>query len=1078
MLASSRCALAVAAALLAVVPPVVPAIVPDTPPPPVRRPMSVHNRVLLNRLAVEGHRTVQVMLLLTEHAMPGEVDTALRANGARLVRRYAAIGYLRVDVPIGQLVSLTQTPVVEAWQIASLSKGAWYRDAGPQSNVEMFRRAEVASAVPPESPSPDSELTELPLVTSREAGFTGDEAGVGAWLQRNPTFDGRGVTIAMLESAEPEFAHPALRTATALDGQAVPKVAGILNTIGSDEADDTRVALDTAIETATIAAVVRNRTYLLPAPGIYRFGLYALPLGGGLVQQYGVLRDEASGAIRVDADADGDFRDEPPSADVNEHYDVRSLLVHHPRRTALAFVVGRGRRAHDIHVYVARASHTTMVVSVAAGSRTAESLAFGVAPGARVLLVRNSGPAYAFHNVLEGYVDAAAHPDVDLLADAAGLQLAPDVAREFTTQFFTRLVERYQKPIIHGAGNTPQILSSVSALGGVVSVGGSIADATFSVFFGGRLRWPIVHPIAAAGPTVDGALKPDILAPVHRVSADLFVLPGATMVPAADPTWRLPTGYQISCCTSASSPYAAGVVALLLSAAKQRDVPYSAERIGGALRTSARFLPGARAHQQGNGLVDVDAAWRTLQKDADVPRITATAPIVHVLAEYGGVRRGSGLFEREGWHAPASGTRTVRLVRETGSAPPTTYGVRWIGNDGSFSTTPSVVLPLNAPVDLPIAITIATPGVHSAILELRDRATDSSVLRTAVTIVASARFAAPDDTVHFAGVLPLMQTDTHFVTAPSDVSALSVELAVRQGSIEATFQPSHGLYRAYYPVPPIGGRTFTKGTYHVLLPNPVPGVWSIATSNRSAWRASAGEPRTTDEAVYELHVKVAHATLHARPSGGTGQIALDLVNRGAPIREPIIDTSSGRLLTYQGALAADGLPRQFIVDVPPGAGTLSLQLRSLTGDADRMELFLYDCTRGECFSYDFAIPAAASHTLTVRRPSAGRWIAAVNAAPVPDAGGRFLLDALVAGPRVRHAPRRLTPRQLGNRWTEVLPLDALRESGGAGRPIVLCELVDAAAERDSLAHPWENRPGIPDPATQTAAIGRVVIQRD
>src|SRR5206468_11296079 len=108
---------------------------------------------------------------------------------------------------------------------------------------------------------------------------------------------------------------------------------------------------------------------------------------------------------------------------------------------------------------------------------------------------------------------------------------------------------------------------------------------------GGTLDHLIIDPVGGAGPSVDGALKPDFLAPTHRIAADLPWNTASDPLPKNAPAARLPPGYMISCCTSATSPYAAGVAALLISAAKQEHVPYTLESLGRALRMGARFLP-------------------------------------------------------------------------------------------------------------------------------------------------------------------------------------------------------------------------------------------------------------------------------------------------------------------------------------------------------------------------------------------------------------------------------------------------------------------------------------------------------
>ena len=80
--------------------------------------MSFHNRLLLNRAVVGGLRSVDVMLLARMSA--GAETPAQRAGarvvelGGRLRKTEAAIGYLRVEIPIERLVDLVSTADIAA----------------------------------------------------------------------------------------------------------------------------------------------------------------------------------------------------------------------------------------------------------------------------------------------------------------------------------------------------------------------------------------------------------------------------------------------------------------------------------------------------------------------------------------------------------------------------------------------------------------------------------------------------------------------------------------------------------------------------------------------------------------------------------------------------------------------------------------------------------------------------------------------------------------------------------------------------------------------------------------------------
>jgi hypothetical protein len=189
----------------------------------------------------------------------------------------------------------------------------------------------------------------------------------------------------------------------------------------------------------------------------------------------------------------------------------------------------------------------------------------------------------------------------------------------------------------------------------------------------------------------------------------------------------------------------------------------------------------------------------------------------------------------------------------------------------------------------------------------------------------------------------------------------------------------------------------------------------------------------------------------------------------------VLQTSSGYLTSHRGTFLATGLPKMIYIQVPKDTATLSLQLRSeQTGP--HSELYLYDCTSGECFSYNIAFPAAKTHTLVVRKPGAGRWVAAVNAAPFSAARGAFVLDEIVAvGTPVRRTSS--AGRAPGARWRETIDEVPATAAVPGRTPILLLEILDAAAERGELEHPWSTRPNFVKLRDRPVALGTAIIRR-
>ena len=170
----------------------------------------------------------------------------------------------------------------------------------------------------------------------------------------------------------------------------------------------------------------------------------------------------------------------------------------------------------------------------------------------------------------------------------------------------------------------------------------------------------------------------------------------------------------------------------------------------------------------------------------------------------------------------------------------------------------------------------------------------------------------------------------------------------------------------------------------------------------------------------------------------------------------MLEVSPAYLTSHRARFLGSGLPNVIEIQVPPDATAMSLRLRS-ESERTNAELYLYDCTTGECFSYYFGFPAARAHTLVVRKPNAGRWVAAVNTAPFPAGAGSFVLDELVTtGTPVRRTSA--AARGTGARWQETIDKPAALPPMPGKTPVLLLELIDAAMERGEEEHPWARTP--------------------
>src|SRR6185295_8261712 len=154
----------------------------------------------------------------------------------------------------------------------------------------------------------------------------------------------------------------------------------------------------------------------------------------------------------------------------------------------------------------------------------------------------------------------------------------------------------------------PDVVLTISAGndGPGLSTIGFPGSASRAISVGGTLPSSFLPP----GPT--GARSPDLLAYFSSRGGEVarpdVVTPGVAY--STVPLWN--AGDEVNQGTSMAAPHAAGLAALLLSAAAQQKQSVTALDVRQALMVTAQPTPGATIVDEGSGLADVDRAWRWL----------------------------------------------------------------------------------------------------------------------------------------------------------------------------------------------------------------------------------------------------------------------------------------------------------------------------------------------------------------------------------------------------------------------------------------------------------------------------------
>lgn len=897
-------------------------------------------------------------------ARQGENTTLVKqltALGATVRFREDTVDYLRVKAPPNRVREIAELPSV---QVAAIDGWQMY-DTTQDATVKSQARA----AAPDVNTPPENSF--LPT----------QDIGAPQFIREHPTFDGRGVTIANVDGDTPDILAPELQRATTLDGRPIQKLTDVINTLDAEDESPLKVDMSKEIELQHGRFAFDGLSYNATLPdGQYRFGFFD---GRGREQErLAVLWDQKSDSVWVDTNHDRTFVDETCLTDFNRSHQP-GVLGHDdpatPARETIAFIVLTDTQHNQIYLQPLINKHTTATAAVAAGNGFFGGRMNGVAPGARIAsLLRQS----LTHSLIEGMILAVKNPKVDLVSLQWAALIPPQDGKSIVGVVFQRLVEKYKKPIFSSADNLgPGITTNdePAAADGVISVGGYISKQTWQSNFGISAAENGLVNLSARGPRVDGGFKPDLVAPAGAVSATF----GSSSSNSAP--FQLPAGYSSGLGTSLACPMASGAAALLISAAKQTGVPYDAERIRWALKSTARYLPNTGAYEQGAGLIDVAAAWEAL-KHAPTPlgiisstEINVSYPVTH----------GPGIYEREGWRPEQTGERTITFTRTAGTSQALIFQVRWTGNDGTFTSASSIRLPLNVPVSFPVNIHPKTAGVHSAILNLDEFGGARSVYQVMSTVVAAEQFTQRENyTVTRAGSVEYPGYTSYFFNVPVHTAAFRVDANIAQGTLRLRFMRPSGKELDHAHDVPVHWlpEYATRGKLDRVISDPEPGVWQVIVENQNLTApgeltSSAQRGRFTLTAtIFGVETESAITRL----SASRFEQSITFINSYARFNADYVPSPLGSASFRRLSLAQTDEPVVYELNVPPGTNMLLASISGSTSAKADLDLYLYLCAE-RCELKAYSTRSGAEERVTVSQPSAGKWKVVIDPVSTPSA---------------------------------------------------------------------------------------------
>lgn len=320
-----------------------------------------------------------------------------------------------------------------------------------------------------------------------------------------------------------------------------------------------------------------------------------------------VWHDGEHWRVLIDTDEDGDLADETAL----RPFGIAGEFGRFSDRVSSTFAVQVYADDKILSIVTPNGSHGTHVAGIASANFPDDPARNGIAPGARILSVRigdsRIGGGSTLNGEMRGMV-AAAKYGVDVMNASWGGGSARQNGERLGSQVYRDLVLDYNVTVFSSAGNSGPSLSSVGSPGGdtdvVIGVGAYVSAEMGTYLHAVRPGSPdVAYTWSSRGPTKTGYMGVDITAPGGAISPTSVNSVNRTM---------LMNG------TSMSSPAAAGVGALLISAAKQEGLKHSPARIRHALMNTAQFVPTVEVFAQGAGLIQAGPALAHLKKFNDV----------------------------------------------------------------------------------------------------------------------------------------------------------------------------------------------------------------------------------------------------------------------------------------------------------------------------------------------------------------------------------------------------------------------------------------------------------------------------
>ncbi len=990
-------------------------------------------------LARQEARGVNVVSLLIATPRDGTKNVAksVRALGGTVAYRNDRLGYMRVRVPVRKA---DQTSRLSGIQTINVDTVIPLSDPPP-----------TGSQNPDPQPPPGADTPRVnPYMPTKDT-------GAAQFVNAHPTWDGRDTTIGILDTGV-DLDNPVVNVTSTGQRKIVDWVT---YTDPLTDGDPTWRSM-TAFPQVTVAngeftaPFAGNPHYVgVPQDGTYRIARmiesqlgatseYGTACGADLNRDgdctdfFAILWRESDNTVYVDSQNDKNFTGEPAMHDYKISDDVNHFGTDNPAtpvQESVPFVIQVDPVNKFVNIGIVSGAHGTHVTGIMSGNSLFGGQMSGAAPGAKVAVVRVClfTAGCTSHALIEGMIYVVETDHVDVVNMSIGGLPALNDGNNTRAVLYNRLIEDNDVQMFFSAGNDGPGVNTIgdpAVTSKAMAVGAYITKETWQRNYGSDANFvDNLHPFSSRGPAEDGAFKPNIVAPGAAISSTPLWQNGAPV----GGTYDLPPGYAMMNGTSMASPQGTGAAALLISAGKaqHRGMFWRPSQLRMAINSTARFIPGYTANEQGNGLIDVGKAWSLLRNNLEPVNITSRVEVHTLLSDFlADPGHGPGIYDREGVTAGQSYMRTYTFTRTSGPDRPVLYHLDWVGNDGTFSTQNNVLLRPGVPTDVAVKVNAQTSGIHSAILQLDNSSTDGVDYETMNTVVAPDVFTAANGyTVTKTGLAGRNHVDRYFFRVPAGDPVLKVDLAGPDGT------PGTGQVRflRFHPwglgvdsnastscyAPPVAGCA-TGSPLSRTVDGADAGVWEVTVEARRT-SDTAWAPYTLTASLYGVAVSPNPDVIADATVGVPVARSYSLQNNFASFTGQAVGSPLGS--ARRGVFTiANHTQQEYTTNIPAGSTSFRATIGGPSDPAADLDLFVYQCSDSSCTTRTLRGQSAdgdAEESVTIANPAAGTWLVLIDGFSVPSGSTTYnyvdiFANAGLGSVAVNDAN---APRPSGSSWT-------------------------------------------------------------